>query len=362
MVGTLTPVAENITLDTKGRSVFRGVEHGDIDIPSHLLIDGDRLDLYESISQRGLFHVRGSGSKITLQAGNAIGLIPINDRVAIEIDSRVPIRNLERLIGLVDNYVPKILEFDRVYEHSDQLPRSLIDTITDALLNAIEALRDEGLYKSYSPRTVVGAPSGRLFPFRSALAQRQRGRPIAVSSRFERSIDNAVNGNIKAALVLLLALYAETRDKAGGRKRTGRISRALGMFDGVSKSRPTSDADAIYVREPGRLPEIRPNLIQATTLSSLVLSNSGVQIRDPGAALTAPSVLIQMDDVFERYVRQFLRLRMATIGNFEVLDGNLLPPVGGSGLLFAESLSTHGNSKATPDTLVNLNGNTRAII
>jgi 5-methylcytosine-specific restriction enzyme subunit McrC len=349
-------------VDGQGRRIFAGVEHGEIDVPAHLLVRGDAIDLYESVSKRSFFRIYGKNGRLVLHAGNAIGLIPLNDRVSLEVNSRVPIRNLERLLCFMEDYDPHILTFDRTYQEAVDLPDSILDIMADALLRAVEALRDEGLYKSYRQITEQGTPSGRVLPFQSAVAQMRRGSPTAVSTRFDRSLHNDVNRHIKAALTTLLETYSNLRERRGVRLRVSRLSRALGLFGEVPSSEAIPHFNSALVRDPDQLPVTRPSLSQAVRVSSLILRSAGLRIRELSGTFAAPSILIEMETVFERYVRQFLRSLLTDVLGLQILDGNLDPPAGGAGAVFDKALSKHGNSRATPDTMFVFGGKTAVII
>lgn len=349
-------------VDGQGRRIFSGVEHGEIELPAHLLFAGGDLEVYESIASRNLFRVYAKSGRLVVQAGKAIGLIPLNDRVALEVRSRVPIRNLERLLCLADSYEPHVLTFQRSYGESTDVPDSILDVMADALLDAVDSLREEGHFKTYNRVMAKGAPAGRILPLQSALAQIKSGAPVAVFARFERTVFNAVNRHIKAALFTLSDIYLGIRERVGTRKRIGRLARALQAFSDIPRREAVPQFGDLFVREPDRLPSFRPQLGQAVRLSSLLLQSTGLTIRGASGPVSAPSILISMEDVFERYVRQFSRAHSGHIPNLQVLDGNVPPPQGGAGVLFTKPHSAFGNPKSTPDTMFVRDGAVRAII
>lgn len=346
--------------DGNGRRVFSGVEWQEIAVPADLLVKGDLIDVYEAVARSAAFTIRTRGSRLYLQAGNAIGYIPVNDRVALEINARVPLANLERLLAATETYAPISIDYARSYGQSDDSPKPLLDFFTDALLTAVEGLSTEGLHKTYDRVTHVGAPSGRVLLFQSALAQRRANRPAAVSSRFERSTNTEANRRIKAALFRLHSLYGGMRERKGLRKRLGSLSTALALFsnvplkEGFTSAKPLTDLDD--------LPDNRPWLRRAVTLSTMILRDAGLDVRGFRGAIVANSLLIQMDDVFEQYVRYVLREGLRRYPDIAVLDGNKARPVGAAGTLFDEVFTDYGDSSSTPDTVVEREGETLVVI
>jgi len=335
--------------DGAGRQVFSGLEHGEIDIPAHLLITSNGIDIYDDIAGRGLLSIRGKGSKLILQAGNAIGLIPINDRVALEVNSRVPIANLERLLCLASGYTPATIDYLRDYGEVEDAARPILDFLTDALVAAVDTLRIEGLHKEYRRVIRQGSPSGRILPYQSAKAGR-RGQLTAVSSHFERTTDTAANRQINAALQLLHGTYAGSVSRKNNFKRLNQLTTALAYFRQIpSERRIIPDPIGAQL---ARLPDARPALSRCVALSSIIIRSAGLEIRNSTGPVIANGLLIQMEDVFEQYVREILRQGLSATGSYSVLDGNLNPPSGASGSLFHHVLSKLGDSRSTPDTVI----------
>src|SRR5689334_13106941 len=64
------------------------------------LVVGGRLQIYDEVVGKGYFSVYARKDQLIFQAGNYVGLIPINERIAIDVRPRVPIRSLERLLRI----------------------------------------------------------------------------------------------------------------------------------------------------------------------------------------------------------------------------------------------------------------------
>lgn len=324
------------------------MEHGVVDIPPELLLRGANLDLYDEILSRNLFRLQSKGKKVIINAGNSIGIVPLNDRVAMEVNPRVPIANLEYILSTARNYDPKLLSFSRNYSTSSERPASILDALADGLLTAVEGLQVEGIFKSYRREIFTGVPSGRILPFETARAQMRRAAPLAVSSRFTRTSSNEVNRRILSALEIISDIYNGAKDRQGVRRRRSRIAAAKRMFDFRSTD-PRNGGALAYIRRPELLPSDRPFLAQALTLSSVIIDNSGLRLRG-GGLVSSASILIDMESVFEAYVRHFLE--QADLSGCSVMDGNQGKPVGAASNVFHSVPEGMHNPLATPDTVI----------
>jgi 5-methylcytosine-specific restriction enzyme subunit McrC len=336
--------------------VIVGLEHDEIKVPPELIFSRGNIDLYDEVLSKGLFKITARGRGLILHAGPFVGLIPLNERVAIEIKTRVPVSNLERMLFIAGHYGQHSLPFISAYQSAKDVPVSILDVIADNLISAVEGLRNEGLYQNYVAVTKEGQEiSGRIFPLRSLVRRKQTGLPIASFSKFERTSDVPVNVCILTALALLLELYGSTRDRTGVRRRLANLSRAAALFDGLNPDFALRFLDDPQVQNSVYLPSNRPCLVAALRMSVLVVRNWGVHIRERGDT-QLPAITINMEDAFEAYVRNILRDATSSFAGWQVLNGEKWPPEGAKGHIFRnETTGDFGNSVASPDTVIKIN-------
>lgn len=74
-----------------------------------------------------------------------------------------------------------------------------------------------------------------------------------------------------------------------------------------------------------RTPASRPGYPFALSISDMILNDKGIDIRSSTGAIRLPPILVKMDDVFERYVKNVL---VASSDEIVVRDGNTWPPAG----------------------------------
>ena len=168
-----------------------------------LFVDG-HLDLDPTVIGKKYFSFYLQRDNLIFQAGGYIGLIPINDRVILDVRPRVPVRNLDRLIQ-VTNEGASTLPHLREYPTLGTPTPSLMDVFTRQLLAGLEAVEAEGLHKEYQLTTAdTSFPKGRLMmaPTMQRHLSRDR-RHIVTASWFEHSSNTPPNRCLKYAIWLL---------------------------------------------------------------------------------------------------------------------------------------------------------------
>jgi 5-methylcytosine-specific restriction endonuclease McrBC regulatory subunit McrC len=235
------------------------------------------------------------------------------------------------------------LSFDRGFTPAEVDFLSLEDLMAARFSAVLKELAFEGLYKSYVRQVARStSPTGRILPAPTYLSLRTSLRPRAHSESFIRTIDNNINRLILAAGNALIAtLNAQTA--RGSRKLASTLRAQLEMFGGV-RSVPQG---ATWRTES--IPSNRPVLKQAVELGRLILLDRGVRFFG-GGAVTFPSFLVNMETVFEKYVRGVLETSQRLTA-FRILDGNQQPPIGAASHIF-EVAGPHGNHETAPDIVV----------
>jgi 5-methylcytosine-specific restriction enzyme subunit McrC len=334
--------------------VIRVREHQTFELPADKFMLEGRLSVYEEVQKRGYFQIRASGDRLIFQAGGSIGLIPINERLTIEVAPRTPIANLDRLLRIADADAHVIRRICRSYgETSEEL--SLLDVLCDELSEAVAQIAMEGRRKTYQSIRHLGLPrSGRILAGATLRASAKNpGRLTVATRRFERTANNLYNACIKHALERLAEfLHREMHQtKKGGAARLRRLNDAWQVV---------SDAD-IGLADSTALPGLRSDLERissdwyrrAVAVSIAILDNRRPSADNRTGQLVLASVIYDLSDAFERYVRKVLSTRV----DFQVLDGNVGPPEGARTFLFSEPAAGEAaKTKATPDLVLEAAG------
>lgn len=343
------------------RTVISAVEHETKLLPNECVHADGSLDLYEDVQK--LFNPVFLKGKPALQCGGWVGYIPINDRYALEVNARVPVANLERLIGLSGGYAPQILHrYKRVFAHTPEKPSALFDLICDQYLDLLDRVRMTGWLHTYKERTRESAsPTGRIDPFRSALRTYKRGAPVALSTSFFRTADCVANRALKHALERLLRRYLDMSTSAEHEVRLRRIRDSLEQLDGVSAAKLADLAPAAMAAVIRHLPGSHESYVDALAFAQIVNLDLGLAIRGEGGVAILPSILVDMSVVFESYLRELLS-RNSAASDLVVKDGNKGGMAGARCPMFTELRQGLSNPAATPDIVIDDLTSTRLVI
>lgn len=343
------------------RQVIAATEQELILLPPELLKSDGSLDVYDDIMN--LFRPTYHKNRPAIQCGGWIGYIPLNDSFALEVAPRVPIGNLERLVGMAAGYTPNILRrHARQFAQAEGQPASLVEILADQLLGSFDRIREHGLLKTYVRETRLGSfPVGRIHPFESAWRAEKLGRPVALSSAFQRTSDFGPNRVLRYAFEKLITRYignSEDRNRA----RLQRLKRAVERLDAISQPTPaelTTSAIANIIR---RLPGEREDYADAMMVAQLIIFDASLAIRGAGEVALLPSLLIDMAKVFEDYARRVLADGLRHDVRVAVKDGNRGGVQGAKTILFDPVREGLKNPTVTPDIVLELNAKTTIII
>lgn len=343
------------------RTAIQGAEHEIKHLPRELIREDGSLDLYPDVSK--LFRLVFDKGVPCIQCGGWVGYIPLNDCYALEVSPRVPIGNLERLIGMAAGYSPRILEkYTRYFSHSDEIPDSLFDILADQLTKAFDQIWEKGLLKSYERKQRIGStPFGRIDPFQTSLRSAKAGMPTALSSAFYRTMDFAPNRILRFAFEKLLARYAGNNNQSQ-RKRILRIRKAAAKLDDLANPVGIDLSPEAIARVIQYLPTYHEGYADALMLAQLIISDAGISIRGKDGLVILPSIIIDMAKVFEAYTRRVLADHFSSKVGIAVRDGNAAPPAGAKTFLFDPIEPETKNVPVTPDIVIEVNGQVRLVI
>ena len=309
--------------------------------------DEGNLRLSADVEGKGYFTVQLSKGRVRLYARGYVGLIPLNERVFVDVVPRVPVRNLFRLVSM-SGHQPALLSVLRHYATSDEWDDSLLAIYARALADAVEDVASQGLLREYVQRQETSShPRGRLLVGMTLGSQLARGKRHVVTSAWsERTVDNPSNRALKLAVWLLAHRFASLGVRSRrDRQLHSRLNVLYSVFDGVALDHQLSFSGDGYVQGSTPLPSVRNYYRAALDLAVMVIRQDGLRLEEGAkASPRLPSLVIDMNRVVEGYLRTVLQMRRASLGGLDVLDGN------GDG---SKSLFDHPPSEpATPDVVV----------
>lgn len=267
---------------------------------------------------------------LRLTARGVSGLIPLNDKITIQVRPRFPLRNLTHIVTMC-GYAPTAIRALRAYESTDQWSEWVLDVMADGLLDALDTIVQNGLLRAYHRRAEEGSYiHGHIDTTTTMLRFASHGvNHRAHYSWFERSIDNGPNRCLKSALLHLHRRYANTPSETGARRRLARIAASLCVLEEVPEcnSRLLAQDPQVYGTAP--LPEARAYYRVALDLALAILRGDGFILDSSEAGevgkIAMPSLLVHTERLFEEFVRTSLQNVFVDDSDLSVLDGNVTP-------------------------------------
>ena len=317
---------------------------------TELLVNGN-LQIYPEIAGREYFRILLRRDSLVFQAGAFIGLIPINDRVAIDVRPRVPITNLEHMLHVTEQPLSEIEHHTRSYETDYRSLPSLLYVYTRYLTKLVKLIEARGLFREYKNAPAeTSCPRGRILVTRTLTRHRSRGEEHKVSaSWFEQSLDNAINRCIKYALWYLAQRYLGIKRTGAVRGQLRKLNQAYQVFRGVSLDLSRQFLQDRLVKDPADLPDIRYYYRQAVRLASAIMRDSGIVFNGRRDDVLMSSLVLKMEDIFETYLRTVLTREIEVrAAHLAVLDGNKEGAGGARKLLYDQEPSP----LASPDIVV----------
>jgi 5-methylcytosine-specific restriction enzyme subunit McrC len=277
----------------------------------------------------------------------------LNDAYVLEVGTRVPVGNLERLVGKVAGYTPTILQkYTRLFAHVEERPEAFVDVLTDQLLDVFDQILSAGFLKTYKRDVHVGSsPTGRVMPFQTEWLSAKVGRPTAAWSSFARTVDFGPNRILRHAFEKLIAHYSGV-EQGNKRTRTLRLKKALVHLSDVglpSSSDLTSQAVEGYIRN---IPVHHEHYADALIVGLMISFDIGVSIRETGGAAIMPSILIDMEKIFENYIRRVVAEGFAHDRRVQVKDGNNAGDGGAKLFLYDPVRAGLKNPPVAPDIVI----------
>ncbi len=353
---------QGITVHNKNRIFLPMQEHQEIDLPLDIIRPDGSFDLYEDVQNRFQIEYKAKTKKLIIRGSRWIGHIPINDRYVLAIDTRVPVSNIERVLSRSPFKAAETIRYNRAYLPTSIRAQSLFDVITDQLLNALDMIRQDGLIKRYRrEKRISPSPAGRIEPLETYYISRSSGRPTASYSTFLRTEDTHENQIIRYALECLQSHYNMIQEAYKDISRLSRINYFHTYFKHVSMPNMSSLAIDSLVLTINKLPFHRDSYADVLRLAHLVISGQGISLRGEGGLAILPTIVVDMSEIFEGYVREVLATKLSQ-PHLSVLDGNKSAPIGAAMPLFSPFFISCDPPKATPDIVINSIDKTELVI
>lgn len=308
------------------RKVYACKEFEVVGVPVDELVVAGRADIYREASGKGFFDIDLRNNELVVTAKNYVGLIPLNDHVAIHVIPRFPIGNLFAIIARSDESARFLHGFSRTYSVGASTDQGVSRLFGEKIVKLSGHLAKTGLYRKYVPELTSTNLDGELLFTETVSRFRSAGiRYRHVRRRFNLSPSIVENRVIKGALTKLVGFYGQSND-AVARKLRRQAEQLLISFDQVQGALSPSELKALVIpRLISGLPPMHQSYGAALWLSYLLETSQGVSLERVGSA-NFDTFVVNLADVFESYVRNVLDSQISSIHtSLRLRDGNKSP-------------------------------------
>jgi 5-methylcytosine-specific restriction enzyme subunit McrC len=252
---------------------------------------------------------------ISLQALGLIGYLPLTPSITLNLRAKFPVGNLWEMLSLADETYERVLPVLRSYETANTAaPHHLL---ARGFGHYLANLLKTGISKEYHPDSHQGYFRPKLNFSETVARYLSRGDQVKVSSdTFSFSPRLRVNAVLKAACIDVLRTLP--RDDKWSRERSLLLD-ALNALHRVTPARMAYGEQNLAKTLPSWS---RDDYFGALNVYAVLLGYTGIGFLYEAQGSVLPSFLFKLDDIFERFARNSLRLSLRDAG-ISVADGNL---------------------------------------
>ncbi len=335
--------------------VIRIAEFEGVPLDAEDILRDGKLNIYSNLHRKGYLEVRVGAAGVQLVAKGHIGVIPVNERLTLEVVPRVPLGNLSHVLAMSKVAPVALANATRLYETEGDLYPSLAVIYAAALRLVIEEIVNRGLYREYQRvNEVTSFPRGRIEVGKTLQTAFARGNTHkAAVSYFNRSVDNPANRCILHAVWRLSQYLDQVGSELIPRHRQNArldLNYAWHALQGTQLDLGKGFLNDGLVTGQQQLPALRFYYRPALDLALAIMDRQAIVVEQSGSHLELPSLVVDMSKVFEAYIRESLiRNARERAWLVDILDGNKQPPEGGAGRLFQHQ---EASVPAAPDVVL----------
>ena len=333
-------------------------ERQEIDIPiSEIVHEGGKLNILPSVKNYFSIDYKPKNDKLSLVAGGFIGLIPINNELAIQIKPKFSISNLTRIVAIAEDNFNTLSFFSKMYRENEDFSPVVFEFMAECLANELQTLEEEGLLKDYIlKKEETHKIRGRINVNNSIKSLWSHGHFNKASiNYFDFTPDNPFNRLIKFTLKFCI----EELNLINSVKHSLRESliEYYSMFDAVPLDHSLHCFDDVFnALESDKVTALRKYYINICEICRLIVNRIGVSFDEDGDDLELNSFTLDMAATFEKYLLNSIRFHREIFpANTIILDGN---KEGRKKLYNQPSI---GKGDAKPDIILKIGKNTKII-
>jgi 5-methylcytosine-specific restriction enzyme subunit McrC len=302
--------------DSNDASIIELASRSAVELRLSQVFDSDDLWVYPHVEAKGLLFLNFRRGKVVVSAGAFIGRIPLTKKLSFEVVPKLPTRNLVRIFES-SNQSLGMLPVQRTYAVEGEAGDGILAFLTENLIVAVRRIATYGFAKTYQREEVCSShPRGRV-RLRETAAQLARGRPFLVAvDHFQQTADTVENRFLKTALVE--ALKGIRRDFKARHVLLAAAAQTLRQMPDevhILTSSQIARVSHSSLSEQSHNERYRP----ALDIAHMILARRGLSL-ERSEAFPLHSYVLNLEEVFEDYLRNGLRSRLAP--RLSILNGN----------------------------------------
>jgi 5-methylcytosine-specific restriction enzyme subunit McrC len=273
-----------------------------------------RSRIFPEVRDLSAFEIKDTAEGVSLRVLGLIGYLPITPDITLNLRPKFPTENLWFMLEQGDETFGTILPTVRAYEQLEQsAPHQML---ARSFAHYLRQILSSGFARSYIPERVSGYFRPKVAFGPTIAAAFARGEPAkTISDVFSFTADTRANGLLKTACRHFLGVMPRTGAWQADRRT---LSDTLACLVRV----PERDMLPVDLTHQHGVPaRIRVAYTGALTTYGIFrgFTKVGFEYSPQGASL--PSFLFCLDDIFEGFTRNVLRLGLREVG-LSVADGN----------------------------------------
>lgn len=294
--------------------IYSAIERSSTQVPINQIMRNGNLDLREDVVGSGYFAFSLKKDRLVLEAGNYIGLIPLNDRVAILVEPKIA---RSKWLQIVERSETSLRELNhlRAYSQTEYLSSSVLEFLIRALIHQLNAVDQYGLYAKYKPvKERTSFPRGRILLKDSIRDAWSKGFAKSVAVEYYLFSRDIPHNRLLKYAIYLSTRYIESFSPPPLelQQRLDELSNLFGNipFDQTLRYLPEVSESL----ERNTLPDVRAYYADALKTALLIVENTGITPNIAGTTSTL-SFVVNMESTFERYCQTVLINNSSRIGS-----------------------------------------------
>lgn len=325
-------------------------EFGEIEIGIDRLLVNGEIKLDSRIVEKGFLNISLVKGQVKLRADRHVGLIPLNEHVAIRVKPRTTVANIAHMIVKSGEAPFAIPDFSRGYLPNFEAGNNIERIYCGSLVSGLERVVAGGLMKTYVQVPDPPPWRGRLLV--SDTIKRHRSRNTRYRSEFDyRTLSHSGPENValKHAGKFVRDWLAANDRNSPLLTRVNAVLRDLEVVPDFNG--PLPPLLQAVARSAGRLPSHQVYYRDPLWTAYLILQGKVPDLAAEGF-VTLDSLIVDLSRVFEAYIRQILIDRAAPLG-WRIVNGDKV----------VYPLFTDGNNyRVKPDIVIIKDGQPLAIV